>query len=122
MLTQVTRHGQPIVLVDHPQRGQLAHIQVDDEMAARGAIGHLTGLGHTRIGIIVDGLFGAAVPGVVSDEQRTGSTISRTNARLRGYQVGAEAAGLNWARHPGLCRRLRLDRGRPGRRRSGTGR
>ena len=100
LLTQVTRHGQPIVLVDHPQRGQLAHIQVDDEMAARGAIGHLTGLGHTRIGIIVDGLFGAAVPGVVSDEQRTGSTISRTNARLRGYQVGAEAAGLNWARLP----------------------
>src|SRR6476660_9725772 len=54
----------------------------------------------TRNAIIFDGLFGAAVPGVVSGEQRTGSTISRTNARLRGYQAGAEAAGLNWARLP----------------------
>jgi DNA-binding LacI/PurR family transcriptional regulator len=97
LLTQVTRHGQPIVLVDHPQRGQLAHVQVDDEMAARGAIGHLTGLGHTRIGIIVDGLLGNDLPGPVDGDARDGSSISRTNARLRGYRAGAEAAGLNWA-------------------------
>jgi DNA-binding LacI/PurR family transcriptional regulator len=97
LLSQVTRHGQPIVLVDHPQRGQLAHIQVDDEMAARGAIGHLTGLGHTRIGIIVDGLLGNDLPGPVDGDAHEGSSISRTSARLRGYRAGAEATGLTWS-------------------------
>jgi DNA-binding LacI/PurR family transcriptional regulator len=95
LLTQVTRHGQPIVIVDHPQRGELANIQVNDEMAARGAIGHLTGLGHTKIGIIVDGLLGLDAPGFATGDGREG-TVSRTNARLRGYRAGAEAAGLRW--------------------------
>jgi DNA-binding LacI/PurR family transcriptional regulator len=99
LLTQVTRHGQPIVIVDHPQRGELANIQVDDEMAARGAIGHLTGLGHTKLGIIADGLLGLNGPGFATGDGRTG-TVSRANARLRGYQAGAEAAGLHWDRLP----------------------
>ena len=100
LLSQVTRHGQPIVIVDHPQQGFQAAISVDDEMGARGAIGHATGLGHKRIAILVDGLLGVDAPGLVSGRKREGSTISRTDARLRGYRAGAEAAGLKWADIP----------------------
>ena len=100
LLGQVTRHGQPIVIVDHPQQGFQAGIQVDDEMAARGAIGHLTGLGHKRIAIVVPGLFGGDLPGFVKTGQRASTTISRSGARLRGYQAGAEAAGLKWSDIP----------------------
>jgi DNA-binding LacI/PurR family transcriptional regulator len=100
LLGQVIRHGLPIVIVDHPQQGFLTSISVDDEMAARGAIGHVTGLGHNQIAIIVDGLLSGEDPGFVTGNRQAKTANSRTSARLRGYKAGAEAAGLKWADVP----------------------
>ena len=100
MLGQASRHGQPIVLVDHPQQGFLTSVSVDDEMAARGAIGHLTGLGHKRIGVVLDRLASAPEPGIATAAQQKRATMSRTVARLAGFRAGAEAAGLTWADIP----------------------
>jgi DNA-binding LacI/PurR family transcriptional regulator len=100
MVGQAARHGQPIVLIDHPQQGFLASVSVDDEMAARGAIGHLTGLGHKRIAILLDRLSVDSEPGVASAAAQKRATRSRTIARLAGFRAGAEAAGLTWADIP----------------------
>lgn len=100
LLGQVIRHGLPIVIVDHPPQGFLTSVSVDDEMAARGAIGHVTGLGHSQVAIILDGLLGEKEPGLVTVAGQAKTTNSRTSARLRGYRAGAEAAGLKWADIP----------------------
>jgi DNA-binding LacI/PurR family transcriptional regulator len=100
MVGQASRHGQPIVLVDHPQQGFLAGVGVDDEMAARGAIGHLTGLGHKRIAVLLDRLRADSEPGVATPAAQKQATHSRTAARLAGFRAGAEAAGLTWADIP----------------------
>src|SRR6476660_9725771 len=92
LLTQVTRHGQPIVLVDHPQRDHLRRSvrRGCARCRLRRATHRLDDLPHQRPA--------ARLPG---------------RSRSRRPQLGQA---------PGLCRRLRLDRGRPGRRRSGPGR
>ena len=100
LLGQVIRHGQPTVLVDHPAEGFLTCVRADDEMAARGAIGHLTGLGHSRIGIVIDRLGSDATPGFIKVKKNPDSSFPRTIARLRGFRAGAEAAGLDWADVP----------------------
>lgn len=100
LLGQVMRHGQPIVIVDHPQQGFTAGVGVDDEMAARGAIGHLTGLGHKRLAIVVDRLTATSEPGLAEPALMANATISRTAYRLRGFRAGAEAAGIAWGDIP----------------------
>ena len=100
LMSQVMRHGLPIVIVDHPQQGFVAGVGVDDEMAARGAIGHLTGLGHKRVGIVVGRLTASSEAGFATARQHAAATISRTGARLRGFRAGAEGAGLAWADIP----------------------
>lgn len=94
LLAQAGRYGAPLVLVDHPDDGATVGVRVDDEMAARGAIGHLTGLGHSRIAIIVDRLGPSTEVGFVPADRIGEGTSSRTCARLRGYLLGAEGAGL----------------------------
>jgi DNA-binding LacI/PurR family transcriptional regulator len=94
LVGQAARHGAPMVLVDHPIEGEMTGVRVDDEMAARGAIGHLTGLGHTRLAIVVDRLGARREPGFVSANRVDKGTVSRSRARVRGYLMGAEGAGL----------------------------
>jgi DNA-binding LacI/PurR family transcriptional regulator len=94
LVARAARHDAPIVLVDHPVDGERTGVSVDDEMAARGAIGHLTGLGHTRLAIVAGQLGGRREPGFVTRDRLDGGTFSRTCARVRGYLIGAEGAGL----------------------------
>lgn len=97
LLAQVIRHGGPMVVVDLPAAGTGSRVGVDDEIAARAAIGHLTGLGHNRIAVVIDRLNGKGEPGFVKVKKNPDSPYPRTVSRLRGYRAGAEAAGIDWS-------------------------
>jgi DNA-binding LacI/PurR family transcriptional regulator len=97
LLAQVLKHGQPTILVDLPELGGAGRVGVDDQMAARAAIGHVTGLGHARIAVLIEQLQRDTAPGFVKVKKNPDSPWPRTLARLRGYRAGAEAAGIDWA-------------------------
>jgi LacI family transcriptional regulator len=42
----------PAVLINSTHRGHVGSVALEDERAARVAVGHLVGLGHTRIGLL----------------------------------------------------------------------
>jgi LacI family transcriptional regulator len=68
----------PLVLMNRTAQGYpFSSVSVDNEQGVRAAVGHLAGLGHTRIGHI-------AGP----------QEISTGVARLRGFTDGASSAGL----------------------------
>jgi LacI family transcriptional regulator len=73
----LARHT-PVVLIDRTLPGiDVDAVIVDNELAARHAIGHLTGLGHRRIALL------------------TSQGLIHTNqARLAGYLQGLENAGV----------------------------
>ena len=77
-LGELPKRGTPIVLLDRVVPGIDADaIVVDNERAARRAIGHLAGLGHRRIALLTS-------QGLVHTNQM----------RLAGYLQGLEQAGL----------------------------
>jgi DNA-binding LacI/PurR family transcriptional regulator len=100
LLTGLLGHGSPAVLVDHPGSGSAVSVTGDDDVAARGAIGHVIGLGHTRIAVVVDRLVTRGQAGRVRPIDQERATWSRTAARLRGYRQGAENAGMVWRSVP----------------------
>ncbi len=67
----------PVVLVDRMIGSGLDEVGTENIEATAQLVEHLTGLGHTRIGIV------AGLPGVATSEER-----------IVGYQLGLERAGL----------------------------
>jgi len=92
-LGQFARAGVALVSVDAPSSG-VPQTLVDDVAGGQLATGHLTGLGHRRIGFIGDAAFSPPPAGL-------GFTSS--THRLRGYKQALAAAGLDV--EPGLIRR-----------------
>lgn len=77
-LAELTARNTPVVLIDRVLPGvDLDAVVVDNEAAARRAIGHLTGLGHRRIALLTS-------QGLIHTNQE----------RLAGYLHGLEAAGV----------------------------
>ena len=77
-LADVARDGAPLVQLDRYVRGLAADaVLVENAAGAAGAVAHLIGLGHRRIGI-------------VSDTPR----ISSSSERLHGYRRALAAAGI----------------------------
>jgi DNA-binding LacI/PurR family transcriptional regulator len=89
-----------VVVVDLPAANGVGRVAVDDEMAARAAFGHLTGLGHKRIAIVIDRLTDGGKVGFTKVKKNPDSPWPRTVARLRGYRAGADAAGIDWSDVP----------------------
>lgn len=77
-LKEAQRFGIQVVLIDTPIEGlDVDSVLVDDEQAIEGAVAHLIGLGHERIGYI-------------SGHQRILSDVER----LKGWSTALEKAGL----------------------------
>lgn len=75
---QALLHGLPVVELDRVSGLAGVHtVQVDNPGSARGAVQHLLGLGHRRIG----GIFGP-------------QTISTASGRLQGYRAALSGAGV----------------------------
>jgi DNA-binding LacI/PurR family transcriptional regulator len=96
-LAQFGRAGVRLVSVDAVAPGVPQTI-IDDVAGGRLATGHLTGLGHRRIGFVGDLAFSRPPAGL-------GFTSSAH--RLRGYRQALAEAGLGF--EPGLIRRGRHD-------------
>jgi DNA-binding LacI/PurR family transcriptional regulator len=94
----------PTAIVDSPAPGELppgaaaAFIGIDDAGAAEAAVGHLTGLGHRRVGILSLPLSARARSGAVAPDEP--ATASVTKARLAGARRALAAAGVDWAAVP----------------------
>ena len=90
----------PFVVVDGVASPADCRVGIDDRGASRGAVEHLLGLGHRRLGV-------ASLPRVPGDR---GGWIDPgdpgpvrypvTAARLAGIREGVEVAGLAWAHVP----------------------
>jgi LacI family transcriptional regulator len=77
-LRVLSRNAVPFVLVDRSVAGITADlVQGDSVKGAREIVGHLTGLGHRRIGMITET-----------------NDVSTARDRLRGYHEALEAAGI----------------------------
>jgi LacI family transcriptional regulator len=85
VLDLLTRRGAPTVLVDRFVDHRYDEVCVENVESTAGLVGHLTDLGHTRIGFV---------------SGRAG--LSTTTERLAGYRLGLERAGLPFDR--GLLR------------------
>lgn len=78
LIARLQEAGTPFVRISHmPAEGEVGHVTMDDEAAARDVMAHLLGLGHRRIGFI-------------------GGTPSHPQAGLReaGYRASLAAAAI----------------------------
>ncbi len=83
---QIRAAGVPLVMVDSSALQDLPGVEIDDEGGARAAAEHLVVLGHRDILII-----GVEAPAPTLDLD-TGGVMGR---RLRGYQTGLAAKGID---------------------------
>ncbi|MDI5964352.1 LacI family DNA-binding transcriptional regulator [Streptantibioticus silvisoli] len=81
VLDLLTRRGTPTVLVDRFADHRFDEVCVENVEATAGLVTHLTGIGHTRVGLV---------------SGRAG--LSTTAERLTGYREGLERAGLPFDR------------------------
>lgn len=82
-VASLERTGSPVVVVGGAVPGW-SSVRIDDVEAAQTAVGHLVGLGHTRIAHL----------GGVPDPEHAGLDFSTPGERLLGYRVAMEMAGL----------------------------
>jgi DNA-binding LacI/PurR family transcriptional regulator len=93
LLARLAGAGVPAVLVD-AEHAPLASVAVDHEAAAAGAVAHLLGLGHRRVGLIDHPREPWLAPGGDGGAAARARAGSRPAARRRGYRRALAAAGL----------------------------
>jgi DNA-binding LacI/PurR family transcriptional regulator len=84
----------PIVVVDSPKLRGVSFVGLDDEAAAHSAARHVLGLGHTRIGILVDRLRPDGYAGQVDSARLRRALDKVPRDRVRGYLRAAEEHGI----------------------------
>ena len=103
----------PTVLVDQPTQENLPTIGIDDEGAARAVAEHLTGLGHTRFGVVSFELSPDLSSGLADSRRQRSATYRPSRRRLRGYEAALETAGIPWEMVPVYeCAENRQEEGR----------
>ena len=88
--------GLPTVIVDAPRVQGGSYLGIRDRQAARQAAEHLLGLGHRRIGVLMDRLSPDGRSGVADDARRRSARDGVARERVIGYQQALRAAGLTW--------------------------
>ncbi|GAA5165224.1 LacI family DNA-binding transcriptional regulator [Amycolatopsis dongchuanensis] len=94
MATVVAR-GLPIVVIDGSDLGHLPRVGIPDRKAAREIAAHVLGLGHRRVGVLVDRLVpdGAAGPVTPARERAARDLVNKE--RLAGYRSAFRSAGVS---------------------------
>lgn len=88
--------GLPAVIIDAPQVPAASYLGIRDRDAARQTAEHLLGLGHRRIGVLVDRLSPDGKSGLADQARRQLARDGVARERVLGYQQAFEAAGLTW--------------------------
>jgi DNA-binding LacI/PurR family transcriptional regulator len=88
LVEQVNRTRAPLVFIDQSADPTRRFVGVEDQLGARLAARHLTGLGHRKIGIasLEMGIGGAGA--MASAARVRGCIMPMVTARLRGYRSG----------------------------------
>ncbi|SAL53689.1 ribose operon repressor [Caballeronia udeis] len=96
VIAMARKQNIPFVVVDAPIIEGVPFVGIDDFGSGITQMKHLLDLGHTKIGIIADRLRPDGSRGWVSPERFRQSTENVVRARLEGYLVAAQAAGLTF--------------------------
>ena len=92
----------PAVVIDSPAPGDLpstegcGFVGIDEHAAAATAVGHLTGLGHRRLGVLSLRLSAGSHPGAADEPSQAAATASVARGRLEGARRAAASAGIDW--------------------------
>jgi DNA-binding LacI/PurR family transcriptional regulator len=78
----------PVVIVDEPRTPGVFYVGIDDQRGARLAAEHVAGLGHERVGVIVDRLVDDAGEGLAGPERVAASDCQTSRERVAGYLAG----------------------------------
>lgn len=84
----------PFVVVDSPRIDGVPYVGIDDRGAAREQMRHVLGLGHRRIGILLERLKPDGYRGMVDERRYNRSTEMIVRERLTGYLEEAATVGL----------------------------
>jgi DNA-binding LacI/PurR family transcriptional regulator len=88
--------GLPLVSTTKLHHHDVAFVGIDERAAARAAAGHLAQLGHTRVGVIVDGRPPFDAQGFVPMERATTDAVDMNSAeRVLGFRDGLPDARLD---------------------------
>ncbi|MEU9823070.1 substrate-binding domain-containing protein [Pseudonocardia alni] len=90
------RRGLPMVVIDGPAVEGTPRVGIRDREAAAEVAAMITGLGHRRIGVLVDRLVPDGHGGPVDDRRVATARDLVMRERLAGYRDGLERAGIAW--------------------------
>lgn len=92
--------GLPTVIIDAPRVRAAPYVGIRDREAARQTAEHLLGLGHRRIGVLVDRLSPDGKSGLADDVRRRRARDGVARERVIGYQQALGQVGLTWGDVP----------------------
>jgi DNA-binding LacI/PurR family transcriptional regulator len=111
--------GQPVVVVDEPDLGDVtSFVGIDDRAGARMAADHLIGLGHTHLAVLLGRLTTDVRIGRVDQARHGEATVRIARERIAGYRDAMTSGGLDPAslvlweaggNDPDAARRAALD-------------
>lgn len=78
----------PVVIVDEPRFPGVFFVGIDDVAGGRLAAAHVAGLGHERVGLVVDRLIDDHTEGLAGPERVTESNCKVSRDRIAGYLDG----------------------------------
>ena len=108
----------PVVTQGGPRLPGVPCVTVDNVAASRGAVEHLVGLGHRRLGVVTWGLGRTPRAGLADAARQAAAPVAVWRERLLGVRHEIETAGLDWSAVPVLERPGNSPggraRGRPG--------
>jgi DNA-binding LacI/PurR family transcriptional regulator len=94
------RRGVPMVVVDEPRTPDYVFIGIDDEAGARMAAEHLVELGHRHVGAVTFRTIDDDYDGPVDAAREAAAAYPVSTARLRGWRLPLEEAGVPAEDHP----------------------
>jgi len=90
----IIKRNIPAVVVDSPRLEGIHYVGIDDRKAAIDQMEHIIGLGHQKIGVLVERLLPDGKKGVVSRERFKASTEMIVRERLAAYVDAAKRHGI----------------------------
>ncbi|MFJ3075958.1 LacI family DNA-binding transcriptional regulator [Pseudomonas sp. NPDC087029] len=92
----IAKRTLPAVIIDSPRLDGVHYVGIDDRQAAIDQLEHIVGLGHRRIGVLVERLLPDGQKGPVSKARFKASTEMIARERLAAYIDAAQAHGIGF--------------------------